>query len=156
MKKLLLIILIFSFITTGCKDDLVLEEKNNYLTYKEKLLKQEEFSNKEDINFDLNIYVDRVNDEEISYRAIIDNPKENMHNIKAIVVQDYFTDEIFPSIGIFDDSTNLIVGDENVKGITLVGYIKTTKDIEELNLEVRVYIEYQKDDGTYQKIYYKS
>ena len=152
MKKILVII--FILFLTGCTEDKNTLEKNDYLVFKEKLLEQKEFTNKEDLVVDLNIYTDRVNDEEIAYRVIIDNPKENMYDIKAIVVHNYFTDSIFPSIGIFDSPVDLIVNNDKLKGINLSGYINTTKDIK--NLEVRVYLEYKNEIDETKVIYYKT
>ena len=127
---------------------------NYYEKIKQELLNSNNFTNKDDLPFDLNIYVNRINDEEISYRAIIDNEKENMHDVKAILIHNYFTNDIFPSIGIFDDGVDLLTNSEEVKGISLVGYISSTKDIN--NLEYRVYIEYKTDNDETNKIYYKS
>jgi len=155
MKRSIIITLI-SFILVGCSNDEVTLDKGDYLVFKEELLEQNVFTDVEDINFDLNVSIDRVNEEEISYRAIVDNPKENMHDIKALVIHDYFTDEIFPSIGIFDEPVDLMVENEEIRGINLVGYIKTTKDIKELGLDIKVYLEYINDYGELIKIYYKT
>lgn len=155
MKRSIIIALI-SFMLVGCVQDTSTLEKDDYLVFKEELLEQKEFTDIEDINFDLNVSVDRINEEEISYRAIIDNPKENMYDIKALVIHNYFTDEIFPSIGIFDKPINLKINNDDVKGINLVGYIKTTKDIKELDLDIKVYLEYTNDSGEIIKIYYKT
>lgn len=152
MKKVLLLVL--PLLLVGCSKDKLTLEKDEYLVFKEELLEKNNFTNEEDINFDLTISVDRVNEEEISYRAIIDNPKENMHNIKAILVHDYLTDEVFPSLGIFDDTIDLIIDDENIKGINLVGYIKTTKEIKEIDLNIKVYVEYTDDNNKVKKVYY--
>ena len=155
MKKFLIISITLIFCLTGCnKTTKIDQEKEDYLAIKQDLLKNNNFIQEEELPFDLNIYVNRVNDEEISYRAIIDNEKENMHNVKAILVHNYFTDDIFPSIGIFDDGVDLLTNSEEVKGISLVGYINSTKDIN--NLEYRVYIEYKNDNDEIKKIYYKS
>lgn len=155
MKKLIkknITFLICIFALFGCTNKTKLE-KDNYLVFKEELLEQENFTSKEELPFDLNISVDKINEEEVSYRAIIDNPKENMNNITALLVHDYINEEIFPSIGIFDDKINLIVGNNEIKGINLVGYIKTEK---ELNLNLRLYVEYDNDLGEIKKIYYKT
>lgn len=154
MKKILVVILILFL--TGCTEDKITLEKDDYLVFKEELLKQENFTNEEDLLLSLNVSADRINEEEISYRMIMDNPEENMHNIKAIVVHNHFTDSIYPSIGIFDEPIDLIVDNDEVKGITLIGYIKTTKDIKDLDLEVRVYIEYTNEQEETKKIYYKT
>lgn len=155
MKRSIIIALI-SFGLIGCSEDKVTVEKDNYLVFKEELIEQKDFTDIEDVNFDINISVDRVSEEEISYRAIIDNPEENMYNIKAMVIHNHFTDEIFPSIGIFDEPIDLITDNEEVKGINLVGYIKTTKDIDDLSLDVKLYIEYTNDSNELIKIYHKS
>ena len=118
------------------------------------MLSSNNFTNKDDLPFDLNVYVNRVNDEELSYRAIIDNEKENMYDVRAILIHNYYTDDIFPSIGIFDDGVDLLVDNDDVKGISLVGYINSNKDID--NLEYRVYIEYKDDNDKLNKIYYKT
>lgn len=155
MKKSIVIALI-SFILIGCTENKIDKEKDKYLTIKKELLEQTNFNNEDDLNFDLTISLDRISEEEISYRAIIDNPKENMNNVKALVIHEHLTDDIFPTIGIFDEPINLIQNNEKVKGISLVGYIKTTKDIEELNLNIKTYIEYTNDKGELVKIYYKT
>ena len=155
MKKFLIISITLIFCLTGCnKITKIDQEKDDYLAIKQDLLNNNNFIQEDELPFDLNIYVNRVNDEEISYRAIIDNEKENMHNVKAILVHNYFTDDIFPSIGIFDDGVDLLTNSDEVKGISLVGYISSTKDIN--NLEYRVYIEYKDDNDKIKKIYYKS
>jgi len=155
MKRSVLLVL-FCFMLIGCNENNITKEKEEYLVFKEELLKQTEFTNQEDIKFDIKVSVDRITDEEISYRAIIDNPKENINNMKAIVVHDYLTNDIFPSIGIFDDGIDLLVGNEEIKGVNLAGYIQTTKDINELNLNIKVYVEYNNDEGDLVKVYYKS
>ncbi len=153
MKKAVFIL--FSLFLVGCTNNLE-EEKNEYLTYKNTLKDEEEFTSYEQLPCNITFSIDKISEEEISYRAIIDKPKENMYDIKAIVIHDYFTEDIFPSIGIFDDTYDLIVGDENVKGISLVGYIETNKNYEDLNLELRVLLEYKNENDEVKKIYYKT
>lgn len=153
MKKVVLFILL-TFCLIGCTKDKITLEKDEYLLFKEELLEQNNFTNDEDITFDLTISLDRINEEELSYRAIIDNPKENMHNIKALITHNHYTEKIFPSIGIFDDTIDLIVNNDKVKGINLVGYIKSAKEINDL--DIKVYVEYTNDFNEVKKIYYNS
>lgn len=155
MKKIIILVLIVTMLS-GCSKNNINIKKETYLKYVEELEKANTYTDIKDINFDLNISVDKINEEEISYRAIIDNPKENMYNIKALVIHDNFTDEIFPSIGILDEKLNLIVGNKEIKGISLVGYIKTDKQISELDIDIKVYIEYTNESNEKVKIYYKT
>ena len=150
MKKILLVFI--TLILFGCSKDNLSKETEEYLKIKEDLLNQQSFCNKDEIPFDLNISIDRINENEISYRAIIDKPKENMYNIKALVIHKMPTEEIFPSIGIFDETVDLIVNDNRIKGISLIGYIKTKEEINSLNLNIKTYIEYQTDEGEFKTI----
>ena len=162
MKK---IIVVFGFVLiflVGCSGDVkvavdntVEEEKNDYVTYKNNLQNASEFTLEEEFPCNVTTSIDRVNEEEVSYRVILDNPKVDMYDIKALIIHDYFTEDIFPSIGIFDETEDLIIGDEEVKGIQLVGYIKTKEEIENLNLELRIWIEYKDVTGETKTIYYK-
>ena len=159
MKKI--VVLIFIIFIVGCsnvkieQNEEISKEKEDYLAIKNELNNIEEYISDEELPCDITISVDRVNNEEISYRAIIDNPKIDMYNVRALLIHDYFTEDIFPSIGIFDKRENLLLNNEEVRGISLVGYIETTKDIEELNLNIKLYIEYTDNEGNVKEIYYK-
>ena len=159
MKKL--VVLVFIIFLVGCsnikieQNEEINKEKEDYLAIKNELNSVKKYVNDDDLPCDVTISIDRINKEEISYRAIIDNPKIDMYNVKALLIHDYFTEDIFPSIGIFDKTENLLIGNEEVKGISLVGYIETTKDIDELNLNIKLYIEYTDSDGNIKEIYYK-
>ena len=156
MKKLIMILLA-AFIV-GCSsvkietDNTIVEEKEDYLAIKDELNSVDKYISDENLPCDIKISLDRINKEEISYRAIIDNPKTDMYNIKALLIHDYFTEDIFPSIGIFDEPQNLIIGNEEVKGFELVGYIETSKDID---VNLKLYLEYTDINGNISDIYYK-
>ena len=154
LKKLITILLIF-ILMTGCKQETMdQEEKNEYLAYKSDLVDRTEFSKNDDLPCDITISIDRVNDESVSYTTVISNPKENMNNIKMMIVHNYFTEEVFPTVGVFDKDRSLTVSDTS--NITLVGYIDTTKDIKKLDLELKIWIEYKTEDGEVKDIYYKT
>lgn len=154
LKKLITILLIF-ILMTGCKQETTdQEEKNEYLAYKSDLVDRTEFSKNDDLPCDITISIDRVNDESVSYTTVISNPKENMNNIKMMIVHNYFTEEVFPTVGVFDKDRSLTVSDTS--NITLVGYIDTTKDIKKLDLELKIWIEYKTEDGEVKDIYYKT
>ena len=140
---------------TGCSKETVdQEEKSEYLAYKSELVQNEEFLSSEDLNCDITVTVERVNDEIISYTTVVSNPREDMNSIKMMVVHNYFTEDVFPTVGVFEEGKDLLVGGDDK--ITLVGYIDTEKDIQELELELKIWIEYLDKDGNVQDIYYKT
>lgn len=114
MKKLLLIVLLL----TACHsntiyDDYVKEAKESNIS--------------ENVPFEVSFYIDKVNDEELIYQVVIDNAKEELNDIKAIVIHNQNTSHKFPSIGIIDDTITL---NEEVKGINLIGYVPKKEEIE--------------------------
>ena len=162
MKKILLVLILIISITACSNnvvevevDDKVEDHKLEYLDKKNELLGKKEYNSLDDIPCDLVVSIDRVSEEEISYRLILDNPKVNMHDITALFVHNQFTEDIFPSIGVFDDKTKLIVDDEDLKGIELVGYIETTKEFDKLDIEFSLWLNYKDDNDEVHDIYYK-
>ena len=156
MKKLLIgLMSIIILLSVGCKKDTTdQEEKDDYIAMKSNLISKEDFDDGEEINCDISITIDRIDDETITYTTIISNPKEDMNNIKLLVVHNYFTEDIFPSVGIFTEPRQLKKDEDN--NITLVGYIDTTKDIKKLDLELKVWIEYTDNNEEVKDIYYKT
>lgn len=153
--KKFIILLITIFMITGCNQETIdQEEKGEYLALKSNLVEKETFISNEELNCNITISVDRVNEEVISYTTVISKPKENMKSIKMMVIHNYFTEEIFPTVGIFDEGKDLLKEEDN--NITLVGYIDTTKDIKKLDLELKIWIQYISDDGNIKDIYYKT
>ena len=153
MKKFLLIALII--ILTGCTNN---EEniKNEYIAMKSSLI-EEKITSKDVDALPIHIVanIDRINEEEVNYKVIFKNPKENMHDIKAMIVHNHYSEEIFPSIGVFNETKELLVTDEN-KEIELTGTIKTIENISKMNLEIKLWIQYTNDSGEKKEIYYKT
>lgn len=112
MKKLLVLL---CFLLVGCSNSAY----DNYV----KELKNSEASS--EIPFDVEFNIDDVNENRIIYQVIIDNPKVDASNVKALVIHDAKTEDIFPSVGIVDETINL----NEHKGIILMGYINKTEDI---------------------------
>lgn len=112
MKKLLVLL---CFLLVGCSNSVY----NDYV----KELKNSEASS--EIPFDIKFNIDNVNKNRIIYQVIIDNPKVDASNVKALVIHDAKTEDIFPSVGIVDETINL----NEQKGIILMGYINKTEDI---------------------------
>lgn len=155
MKKFFLIILLSLFVFTGCNNKGE-DEKNEYLAMKSDLLEQQEYTSADELVCDILVNIDREDPEKIVYTVTLSNPKENMNSIKAIVVHNYYTEELFPTIGLFDDEASLIIGEENDAEIDLSGTIDTTDDIDTIDLELKVLIEYTDDNNEVKDIYYKS
>lgn len=153
MKKILCIILVL--LLTGCTNTKTMEE-SIYDDYVQMLKK----SSKSETNlpFDIEIFIDKIIETEVTYRVIIDNPKVSLRNIETIVIHDMHTEDIFPSSGIFDDKLNLIPGVINkgsnyVEGIILAGYIPYDDDISKLNVNFKILFKYEDDLGSHTIIY---
>lgn len=111
--------------------------------------------------FDLDIYVDKFIETEVMYRVIIDNPKVPLRNIETLVLHDKYTEDIYPSSGIFDEKLSLIPGVINkssnyVEGIILVGYIPFEYNIEDLNATFKLLFKYDDDDGKSHTVVYST
>ena len=153
MKKVFLVMLLCMLLLTGCKNKEE-DEKNEYLAMKSSLLESKKYTSSDDLVCDITVMVDRLGEEEVSYKVVMSDAKENMNNVKVLVVHNYYTEEVFPTIGLFDETKNLAVN-EKVE-LRLEGTIETTNDIDNLNLELKILIEYLDDDGEVKDIYYKT
>ena len=136
--------------TTGDSAKNVEKNKNTYIKYVQKLKKIEESSS--DIPFDINVTYDKLDDKEARYQVVIDNPTKDIKNIKAVAVHNKQTDDVFPSIGIFDETVDLTLESES-KGIILVGYIPYEGTIDELECEMKIIISYEIEEKEYTSYY---
>ena len=157
MKKIFWIITLV-FLLSGCTKELTKEEII-YNDYVDKL-KQEEKS-EDNLPFDLEIFVDKIIEKEVMYRVIIDNPKVSLRNIEALVIHDKYTEDVYPSTGIFESKLSLIPGVINktsnyVEGIILAGYIPYEGDINNLNATFKVLFKYEDDEGVSHTIIYST
>lgn len=131
MKKLLLVILCLLMTACGTKtkdsdiSDDVLKKYKEDLLYTKKTKKIDNYSDKMNIK----LYYTEIN-EGYRYEMLIDEPKQNMYNIKAISYSPSCLDDYQPTIGYFDKETySMIPGivdkKKNIyKGITLSGRVK--------------------------------
>lgn len=158
MKNKLLIILIisisfFSLIScTNKNNDInknIETEKDIYIKNVKKLKKVKEST--KDIPFNVEIKFEKM-DDEVRYQVIIDNPISEIKNINALAVHNKQTEDIFPSVGIFDKKVNLIP-DEKPSGVILVGYFPYKGEIENLKIQMKVLINYKIDGKTYTSYY---
>lgn len=104
MKKSFVIILCL-FLLTACNKEETKEKiiYNNYI----KTLNNN-FKTTNNIPFDIEIYLDKISNTEVMYRAIIDNPKTSIKNIEVLIIHNKYTKDIYPSSGIFDEKYSLI------------------------------------------------
>lgn len=159
MPKQIIIIIISMLLLIGCTTNSYKEEKELYNHFINDLMKAklEDFS--DDLPFNLNVYFDKVSDSEITYRIIIDEPKIIMNNIKVIAIHDQKTNDIFPTIGIFDQPLNLIPGDidltlNKVGGIILVGYIPYQGKLEDFKCNIKVLLEFEDESSHLNRLFY--
>ncbi len=153
MKKIYLLLIVIVLLFTGC-DNKEENVKSEYLAMKSDLLKINDFSYDDEMNCDISVNIDRVNEEKVSYKMIINNVKENMHDVKAILIHNYYTEDVFPSVGLFDDTVDLNKNSND--NIILKGNIETDKDIDNLDLILKLYVKYLDDNGNEKDIYYKT
>lgn len=107
---------------------------------------------------DIEITYDKITDEEVSYQIVFDNPKENMRNINIVVSHDMETTDGYPSIGVFDEEpinlSTMVDADNPNKGIVLVGYFKYSGELEELDVNFKISLNYVNDGIEEKTIYY--
>ena len=148
MKKILVVIVLL--LLTGCTNK-VEEDKYAYLEYKNNLEEQKDFVSQESLEFNTYFNLVRETEEKVTYSLVIDSPKVNMNNVKALLIHDFVTDDVFPSVGIFDEPVTLHK-DSNDK-IVLEGSIQTIDDMSDTKF--KLYLEYVDDDGLENSIYYE-
>lgn len=144
-KALLLAISLFLLVGCSTKEE---DEKIAYLEYKNELEEVEDFTSEVDFNTYFNIL--REDEETVNYSLIINNPKVNMNNVKALLIHDYSTEDAYPSVGIFDEPVSLSTLSED--SIILKGVITSNEDLSDVKF--KLYLEYSDDDGELNKVYY--
>lgn len=148
MKKIILLIPLL-FVLVGCTNK---EEENKmaYLEYKNELEERDIFNGEENLDFNVYFNIEKINEEITDYSLIIDNPKINMYNVKALLIHDFINEDAYPSVGIFDDTRNLNANSDDK--IILNGSIQTINDISKTKF--KLYLEYTDDNNDLNKIYY--
>lgn len=152
MKKIC-ILLMFSLLLSGCESKEEIE-KNEYLAMRSATLNERNYVS-EELPVDIVTTIERINDETINYKTAITNPKENMHDVKVMLVHNYQNEDVYPTIGVFDKPKELLLDSNESSELTLTDTINTTKDISKLGLELKLLIEYTDDLGEKKDIYYK-
>lgn len=149
MKKLLVIVPLL-ILMVGCTNSSE-ENKIAYLEYKSELEEKETFNEEESLDFNVYFNIERINEEIVDYSLVIDKPKINMHNVKALLIYNFVNEEAYPSVGIFDKPVELLIDTEDK--IVLNGNIQTINDI--TDTKFKLYLEYTDDNNNLNKIYYE-
>ncbi len=154
MRRGTIIFFLCIFFLIGC-ENIEEDSKNEYLSMKNSLLEEKEYTDVNELPLDITTRIDRINEEKVNYKVILNHPKINMKDMKIMVVHNYYNEDLFPSVGIFDDKKELLVSSKD-NSIELEDSIKTTKNISKLNLELKLWIEYINDLGEKKEIIYKT
>ena len=156
MKKIVLFIFIILLVGCTSKEQKVLE--SNYYSFIESTEKCV-YDSEEVPPFDTTITLEVLNDNTLIYRMYLDNPKEDIYNIEAMIIHNKKTEDIFPSSGLYEEKLNLVMDQKNkgyIKGIILNGYIDYTGDINEVGTDFKVLVRYQdKFKINYEYCYYR-
>ena len=143
----------FFFLLTGCenKEEIL---KNKYIDIKNHLLDNKKYMNSDELPLDIMFDVDRIDEENVKLKIIFSNPSENMREIRAMAIHNYYEEELFPTIGVFDEKKELLLDSDNE--LVLKSNIKTTKNVSKLDLQFNVWFEYKNDSGELKEIFYKT
>ena len=156
MYKKIVVVVILLMLVTGCNNK-VEEEKNEYLDTKAILETNSDFFYMYSFPCEVTVSLDRVDEENISYNVLFHDAKENMNNLKILVIHNQYTEEVFPYIGLMDSkSRSLMINSEDNKEITIKGSLESTSDIDDLDLEFRIWMEYVDDSGDKHTVFYKT
>ena len=100
MKKIFMLLLCFFLF--GCSHSKSIEslQFDEYHQIQESLIEQTVFT--DEFDFDVYVVFNEINDE-YRYDLIIDNPQNIMYDITAMCYIDEDTDDMFPSLGVFDE-----------------------------------------------------
>lgn len=148
MKKLLILLFIlFSLTACNTKEE---DAKTVYLEKKSILNEKKEFNNKDELPFSYKLNLDRKDKEKLSYDIYLYDLHEDMHNIKAMAVHNYYSEDLFPTIGL---STNKVDKTKN-DNIELTGTIETEESISSLSLKFKVWFQYTDEDDNVKNLYF--
>ena len=151
MKKLSILCLLCFLLLSGCENK---EEKAkaNYMEAKSKLIEEKKWIKEQELPLNIEIDIKRLDEERVKYKIIFSDPKEDMNKIKIMAVHNYYSEALYPSIGIFNKETSLLKDNDNQ--IILEDSLKTTKNIDDLNLKFKIWIQYLNNQNEEKEIYY--
>ncbi len=149
MRKKISVLFLLFLLLTGCTK---LQANDKFYTQEVKVLQQQEQFDQE-FPFEINISIERLTKYEITYHLVIDHFEQDVNNIKALVIHDQKTDDVYPSIGIYEEKVDLVRAKK--KGILLVGYIDYSKDIKDFKGTFKAMISYTQGKKEITKFYKK-
>ena len=152
IKRLLLVLLMFSLMGCSTKNE---DDKSEYIAIKSHLLEESKYTDADDLPLDIVVNIDRMDEEVVDYSVVFSNPEEDMYDIEAMVVHNYYNEDLFPTIGLFDKKGELLSDDED-SIIELKDTIKTNKNLSSIDLELKIYIKYKDKNNELKEIYYKT
>lgn len=152
IKRLLLVIMIFSLMGCSTKTE---DDKSEYIAIKSHLLEESKYTDADELPLDIIVNIDRMDEEKVDYSVVFSNPQEDMYDIEAMVVHNYYNEDLFPTIGLFDKKGELLSDDED-SIIELKDTIKTNKNLSSIDLELKIYIKYKDKNNELKEIYYKT
>ena len=141
MKKIF--ILLITIVLCSCTNK-EKQELNNYKNLVNELKSTSIYKENDSLN--ISVELEKLSDNYYNYRVLIDKPDFEIKDIVALVITNEETDELYPSMGIFEEKISLSK-ESKEKGIKLSGY--TTNK----NITFKVYISYLKDNKE-EKYYY--
>lgn len=152
MKKRILWILLL-FVLAGCSTEEE-TEKSEYIAIKSNLLEEDTYTSGSELPLDIVVEIDRIEEEVVDYRVIFSNPDFDMYDVEAMVVHNYYNEDLFPTVGLFDEKEELLSDSDDI--IELKDTIKTNKNLSAIDLELKIYIKYKDEFGEKKEIYYKT
>lgn len=141
----------------GCSRSNQKELENKYYIYVKDTQECIYFSDIE-YDFDLQITLEKLNDDYLIYRLYIDHPKDDIYDVEALITHDFKTEDVFPSSGLYEEPLSLYKNAESedyIKGIILSGYIETNKEIKDLDITFKTLIRAKNRLGYYKEYCYE-
>ena len=157
--KYLPFLIVICILLTGCnKQETPTRESLEYQKIVSEL--QEKTIEDSELPCHLEVTLEESQSKELMYTVTLDDPKEEMYQIKAVFISLKEKENSYPSIGIFDEPLHMIPnqvdGKKNiVKGIVLVGYLKTTDKPKEYHDTFRLYLSYKTKEKENKTVYYE-
>lgn len=148
MKKICIFALFILAFLGGCE-----KKDSSLVAYEDcvnRLKEQKDFNSSE--GFSAKVSIQKITDDEIQYQFILDEVEFEMYDIQALIIHNKKTEDIFPSLGFFDNPA-ILLPNSDPQGIILVGYLPFTLTEEEFEGEFKVYLAYTNSEGIQKELF---